>query len=178
MPALGWETGDLAWQPWSGEGVLRPQEGFPCPNHQETCKLSLGEHPTSPVYRERSFQRPVDCLALSVPSDSDGYVCGGRVVPGVPNPASLVILGSMAWGVDLSFFLIALSNASPSAHQSAVKCTLFPNPWEESLFLRFRVTGQVNLLVAWAHLPLGMRIMNVSSRHKSRKNGRMEEGGD
>lgn len=43
----------------------------------------------------------MDCLALSVPSDSDEYVFGGRVLPGVPNPASLVVLSTMGGGTRL-----------------------------------------------------------------------------
>lgn len=62
-----------------------------------------------------------------------------------------------------------LSNPNPSAHRSALKCQLFCSPWEESHFLRFKVTGQVTGRMGTPCLPFGMRTVNVSSCHKCRK---------
>lgn len=64
---------------------------------------------------------------------------------------------------------VALSNPNPSAHRSALKCQLFCSPWEESHFLRFRVTGQVTGHMGTHCLLFGMRTVNVSSCHKCRK---------
>ena len=50
---------------------------------------------------------------------------------------------------------------------------LFPGPGEESLHLRSRLAGWVDLRPPGEHLPLGMRTMNISSTPNLE---RIEEG--
>lgn len=98
IPFLLWGgRGELAWKPWSGEGDVLRTHGrvFPVPP-TGTCKLSQGEHA-----HQSSFRRPVDCFALSVPSDSDEYVLGWRAIPGVPNATSLASLSTIGGGTRL-----------------------------------------------------------------------------
>lgn len=87
--------GVLPWKPWSGEGdVLRTHRRvFPVPPTGKLASSPKASIPTSPVSG--------GCFAFSVPSDSNEYVLGKKVIPGVPNPMSLASLSSIGGGTRL-----------------------------------------------------------------------------